>query len=415
MSDIQPYRIAISDAGLSDLKSRLSGARLPDELDGAEWDLGTPLADVKRLAQHWAVNFDWRRAEARLNELPHFTTPISVEGFETLNVHFIHRRSPRPDAIPLIFVHGWPGSFYEGTKIVEPLAEGTGEGGAPAFHVVVPSLPSFGFSEGTKKRGFSIAQHAEVMNKLMLKLGYDQYVTQGGDWGWAITRAMSYFYPAHARAQHVNLGMGSPPSLLRHPLLAVESMVKPWTQREKEGLARSKWFRQEGRGYNQVQSTRPQTIGYALADSPVALLSWIYEKLHDWTDSYPWTDDEVCTWMSIYWFSTAGPAASVRLYYENMHENTSAAGGSAIGGGQNLWNEMAKYQNVKMGLGHFPKDVIALPAVWSRQMGNVVHEKQHPKGGHFPAWENPEAIIGDLRAMFGEKGGARDVLKTSKL
>lgn len=408
MADIKPYRIAIPDADLSDLKSRLSRARFPDELESAGWDLGAPLADIKRLTQYWAVNFDWRRAEAHLNEFPQFTTQISVDGFETFNVHFVHQRSSRPDAIPLIFVHGWPGSFYEGTKIIKPLVGGDGDDGNPAFHVVIPSLPNFGFSGGTKKRGFSIAQHAELMNKLMLRLGYDQYVTQGGDWGWAITRAMSFLYPAHARAQHLNLGMGKPPALLKHPLLAIESTLKPWTRREKEGLARMGWFSKEGSGYNQIQGTKPQTVGYALSDSPVALLSWIYEKLHDWTDAYPWTDDEILTWISIYWFSTAGPGASVRLYYESTHDK-------AAGRGKNMWSEMINYQNVKVGLAHFPKDVIVLPTVWSRQMGNIVYEKLHDRGGHFAAFENPEAIVADLRAMFGKKGGARDVLKTSKL
>ncbi|KAK6064579.1 epoxide hydrolase [Seiridium cupressi] len=413
MADIKPYRIAVSDADLSDLKSRLSRARFPDELEAAGWDLGAPLGDIKRLAKYWAEGFDWRRAEAQLNEFPHFTTPISVDGFETLDVHFIHQRSAAPGAIPLLFVHGWPGSFYEGTKIIRPLTQG-GDG-SPAFHVVVPSLPNFGFSGGTKKRGFSIAQHAELMNKLMHKLGYSQYVTQGGDWGWAITRAMSFYYPESARAQHLNLSPATPPVLLKHPLLAIASTVKPWTKREKEGLARSQWFQKEGSGYNVLQGTKPQTVGYALNDSPVALLGWIYEKLHDWTDDYPWTDDEVLTWISIYWFSTAGPAASVRLYYESMHEEKTEKGEKRSSREGNMWTKMTRYQNVKVGLGRFPRDIVALPDVWTRQLGNIVYEKNHERGGHFAAWEKPEALIGDLRTMFGKNGGASGVVKTSKL
>jgi pimeloyl-ACP methyl ester carboxylesterase len=191
----------------------------PDELGAAEWDFGAPLGDIKRMAKRWAESFVWRHAEEQLNAFPHFKVPISVDGFETLDVHFIHQRSPAPDAIPLIFVHGWPGSFLEGTKIIKPLTEGTNE--HPAFHAVVPSLPNSGFSDGVKKRGFSIAQHAEAMHKLMLALGYNQYVTQGGDWGYAITRSMSLLYPEHARAQHLNQCMGRPPSFLKHPRLAV--------------------------------------------------------------------------------------------------------------------------------------------------------------------------------------------------
>jgi pimeloyl-ACP methyl ester carboxylesterase len=299
MAEIIPFRISVPDSQISDLKDRLSRARFPDELDAAAWDLGSPLADVQRLARYWGEAFDWRRAEARLNEFPQFTTALQADGFEPLRIHFIHQRSSAPGAIPLLYVHGWPGSFYEGTKIIGPLAQGGGDG-VPAFHVVAPSLPNYGFSEGSKKRGFAIAQYAEVFHKLMLRLGYDEYVTQGGDWGWAITRTLSLRYPRHVKAQHLNMDMGRPPSLLEHPRLAVEGAFTPYTEREKKGLARTRWFRERGMGYNNLQSTKPQTLGYALTDSPVALLAWIYEKLHDWTDSYPWTDDEICTWISIY-------------------------------------------------------------------------------------------------------------------
>ncbi|ETS81301.1 hypothetical protein PFICI_06303 [Pestalotiopsis fici W106-1] len=411
MTDIKPFRIAIPDTELSDLTSRLSRSRFPDELEEAAWDLGIPLEEVKRLVSYWARSFDWRLAEAKLNEFPQYTTPIAVDGFGTLNVHFIHQRSSRPDAIPLIFVHGWPGSFYEGTKIVRPLSEGDGSRNGPAFHVVVPSLLNFGFSDGVAKRGFSIAQQAEAMHKLMLKLGYDDgYATQGGDWGFAITRAMGHLYPSHARAQHINLLPARPPSFFRHPILAAESALRPWSDADRAGLARSQWFQKEGSGYNQIQATKPQTVGYALADSPAALLSWIYEKLHDWSDEYPWTEDEICTWLSIYWFSTAGPAASVRLYYENTHEP------GADGHRGNLWDKMMSYQpHVKVGLARFPRELLVVPAVWSRQLGHVVYEKTHERGGHFAAWEAPQAIIGDLRAMFGKKGAAAGVFKTSKL
>ncbi|KAI0134196.1 microsomal epoxide hydrolase [Xylariales sp. AK1849] len=406
MADIKAFRVAIPDSEISDLKARLSHPRFPDELDEAGWDLGAPLGHVERLAKYWGGSFDWRRAEAALNEFPQFTTELQADGFAPLNLHFIHQKSDVPGAIPLLFVHGWPGSFYEGTKIIKPLVQG-GEGGAPAFHVVVPSLPNFGFSDGTKQRGFAIDQHAEVLNQLMLKLGYNEYATQGGDWGWAITRTLSLRYPQHAKAQHLNMSIGGTPRRLKHPLLAIESAFKPWTEADRKALARTAWFRQEGSGYNQLQATKPQTIGYALADSPVALLAWVYEKLHDWTDSYPWTDDEICTWISIYWFSTAGPAASVRLYYEQTRVMKSGRGST--------WSSLADWQNVKVGLGHFPGDIVLDPSVWTRTLGHIVYEKDHPGGGHFAAWEKPEAIVGDLREMFGAKGGAREVVKASRL
>jgi pimeloyl-ACP methyl ester carboxylesterase len=181
MADITPYQIEVPDWKLVDLNNRLSLAKFPeDELDGAEWDYGTPLADVKRLIAYWRDRFDWPKAQEKLNRLPHFITEIQCDGFESLKIHFMHKRSDVESAIPLLFVHGWPGSFLEATKIMEELTRG---GEQPAFHFVTLSLPNYGFSEGSKKKGFAIEQYAEKCNKLMLKLGYDEYVTQGGDWG----------------------------------------------------------------------------------------------------------------------------------------------------------------------------------------------------------------------------------------
>jgi hypothetical protein len=179
MADIEPYSIAVPASAIDDLKQRLSLARFPDELDDAGWDMGSPLSDVKRLTQYWKDNYDWRATEKELNKLPQFITPIQCDGFEPLAIHFVHQPSQVKNAIPLLFIHGWPGSFMEVTKILGPLGEGDGIN-APAFHIVAPSLPNFGFSESTKKRGFALAQYAETLNKLMLKLGYSEYVTQGG-------------------------------------------------------------------------------------------------------------------------------------------------------------------------------------------------------------------------------------------
>ncbi|KAI1132471.1 microsomal epoxide hydrolase [Nemania abortiva] len=411
--EIKPFTIAIPDAGLEDLKERLRRARFPDELEGVGNDMGAPLKDVKRLATYWAEKYDWRKAEAALNELPHFTTQLQADGFEPLNVHFVHVRSSRADAIPLLFSHGWPGSFLEATKILKPLTEPS-DAAQPAFHVVAPSLPGYGFSEASKKRGFSADQHGEVFHKLMLRLGYDEYATQGGDWGFLITRAMGIKYaPKHIKAQHLNLDRFPQPTLMKAPLAFFRTMISAlitgFSEREKKGFKRSKWFKDEGSGYFSVQSTRPQTIGYGLEDSPVALLAWIYEKLVDWTDAYPWTDDEVCTWISIYWFSTAGPRASVQLYYEVVHANNPQVQRNDVVATSP--DDLLAWQDVKVGLAHFPQDVLSLPGYWGHGMGNVVYEKYHEKGGHFAAWEEPDAIVADLREMFGEKGGAKGAVK----
>jgi pimeloyl-ACP methyl ester carboxylesterase len=243
-------------------------------------------------------------------------------------------------------------------------------------------------------------QYAEVCHKLMLKLGYNLYATQGGDWGFAITRMMGVLYPEHCLASHVNyIAVREPPAVAKNAPLALQHSVVPYEEWEKAGLERTKWFLEEGCGYNLAQSTKPATVGFALRDSPVALLAWIYEKLHDWTDSYPWTDDEILAWVSIYQFSTAGPGASVRIYYENTHSQ------------QELRKRVLEYNGqVKLGLSWFPKDLVVPPKVWGRTLGNVVFEGVHDDGGHFAAHERPEMLASDLKKMFGKNGGAEDVV-----
>ena len=399
-TSIDQYTISVPESDIQKLNDKLDSAIFPDELDDAKWDYGSPLNDIQRLTKYWRHDFDWRIAEEKLNKLPHFVTPIQCEGYETLKIHFLHKKSTVKGAIPLIFVHGWPGNFLEATKIIDSLS--SAKDGQVSFHVVAPSLPNFGFSEGTKKRGFAIEQYAETMHKLMLRLGYDKYVTQGGDWGWSITRAMSLLYPQHCKATHLNMDVGQPPTVLKHPLLAVEAALRPLSERKKRDIARSEWFDREGFGYNIQQRTKPQTLAYGLADSPVALLGWIYEKLHDWTDEYPWTDEEVCTWISIYWFSTAGPAASCRIYHET---------GRSGPWGQRLTRDLLmQWQPVKIGLSHFPRDIHVLDPTWTRTQGNCVFEQDHTSGGHFAAWERPEDIVSDLREMFGKRGGAYGVI-----
>ena len=215
-----------------------------------------------------------------------------------------------------------------------------------------------------------------------------------------ITRIMGLLYPQHVMASHINMVRGHAPGLLSNPILAIKHALTPYTKREKDGHARSKQILSEGAGYRAEQGTKPQTLGYALADSPIGLMAWIYEKLHDWTDDYPWTEDEILTWVSIYWFSSAGVAANLRIYYEALHDSQF---------GRNRTETWIPH--VKLGLTHFPKELTVVPKTWGRTMGPVVYQNEAERGGHFAAWEKPEIIAGDLHKMFGKGGGAYGVVK----
>jgi pimeloyl-ACP methyl ester carboxylesterase len=236
----------------------------------------------------------------------------------------------------------------------------------------------------------------------MLQLGFTEYVTQGGDWGFYITRAMGLLYPDSVKASHINLIRAWKPKWTKNPWQALQHALMPYTEKEKNGFARGKWFTAEGSGYNVEQRTKPQTIGYALADSPVALLAWIYEKLHDWTDSYPWTDDEILTWISIYQFSTAGAHSSVRIYYEALHSP-----GKLLKDRDGVTEWIPK---VKLGLAYFPKELSVLPKTWGRTLGPVAYESDNEAGGHFAAFEKPEIIARDLRAMFKKNGSCYGIV-----
>ncbi|KAI0754244.1 alpha/beta-hydrolase [Daedaleopsis nitida] len=393
----QPFHLSVSESELEHLRKKLEISRLPDELEGAGWNYGVPLADIKRLVTHWKDGFDWRKAEAELNDLSMYTRDIDVEGFGTLNIHYVHQKSTVPNAIPLLFAHGWPGSFIEIRKML-PLLTSAGPD-QPSFHVVAPSLPGFGFSEGVKKPGFAGPQYAELLNKLMLSLGYDEYIYQGGDWGYPLGAFTATHYGhKHLKAWHTNLPIAKPPTLLGSPFAYFKSFLIPPDMKR---LATTKKFSTTGNGYFREQATKPQTLGYNLADSPVGLLAWIYEKLVLWTDKYPWTDDEVLTWISIYWFSRAGPAASVRIYYE------------MTGGGTHATDAGAKWTSVPFGAAYFPVEIFQFPKEWSHSIGKLVFESAHDKGGHFAAYENPDGLASDLRKMFG-KGGPAHAVVTGK-
>ncbi|KAL0575910.1 hypothetical protein V5O48_006056 [Marasmius crinis-equi] len=379
------YKISIPEESLNFLRQKLESTRLPDEIEDAGWDYGVPLGDIKRLVAHWKDGYDWRKHEKALNdELPQYTRDIEVDGFGVLNVHYVHKQSEAKNAIPLLFVHGWPGSFLEVRKILPLLVSGS-----PSFHVVAVGQPGYGFSEAPKKKGFTVPQYAELGHKLMLSLGYNEYVSQGGDWGHFVTRAISSVYgPTHAKAWHTNVHFGNPPE---------SEPAEGYTDAEKAGLARMKWFQEKGTGYMQEHNTQPQTIGYSLADSPVGLLAWIYEKLVNWTDSYPWDDDEVLTWISIYWFSRAGPTASIRNYYEFAQK------------GGRPWFLKTYPTTIPIGHSCFPKELFVPPRSWVKE-NNLVFESRHDSGGHFAAHEKPVELVDDLRKMFGKDGPAFGVV-----
>ncbi|RJE27076.1 epoxide hydrolase [Aspergillus sclerotialis] len=388
MASIKPFKINTPDSDIQTLHQKLDLATFPDELDEAGWDMGCPLSEIKRLTALWKDGFDWREKERQLNEqLPQFTTPVPVSGFGQLDIHFIHQRNEVPGAIPLLFVHGWPGSFLEAIKLIPLLTKGAES--QPAFHLVVPSLPNFGFSQGVKQRGFGLTQYAEAMHGVMMALGYEEYVTQGGDWGAIITRVMAKRYPQHIKAAHFNFFPMTPPYPWKSPIVFLHHHPR---------------LRCQGKRYMKQQETRPQTLGYALHDSPVALLAWIYDKLHSWSDDYPWTDEEILTWVSIYQFSTPGPAASVRIYYE-------ASKGDGPGGETTIQAISSVLpSSVKLAVAHFKNELIKLPFFWYRAVGNIVKESEYEVGGHFAAFEVPELLAGDLRSFFGRNGQAYGVI-----
>ncbi|KAJ7243787.1 Alpha/Beta hydrolase protein [Mycena rebaudengoi] len=388
MSDSEiSFTISIPEQKLSLLRRKLELTNFPDELEHSGWEYGVPLKDLRRLVERWSNGYDWRKHEAQLNsELPQFSRDIKVTGHGTLNIHYIHKKSEVTESHPAPVR---PGGFFEVRKLLPLLTEVTAD--HPAFHVVALSLPGYGFSEAPTAKGFDLEQYAEVCNKLMMALGYYEYVTQGGDWGLPITCKIANIYGGkHSMAWHTNMPLGKAPGNVLEENL---------TPKEKAGLERVKWFQRSGGGYLGPQSTQPQTLGYSLADSPAGLLAWIYEKLVNWTDSYSWEDDEVLTWVSVYWFSRAGPTASLRLYFEAEKRDMNVA-----------FSMAPPRPTIPLGLSHFLKDILPFPISWTRGMGNVVFDGEHDSGGHFAAYERPEALAGDLRKMFGKGGPAFNVV-----
>jgi pimeloyl-ACP methyl ester carboxylesterase len=375
MSDaIRPFRIETSDEQLDDLRRRLRATRWPDAEPVDDWSQGIPLAYTQEVCSYWAEQYDWRAREMRLNALPQYKT--AVDG---LDVHFIHVRSPNPDALPLVMTHGWPGSVVEFHKVVAPLADPAQHGGdaADAFHVVCPSLPGYGFSDKPRETGWGIERIARAWSTLMPRLGYPRYAAQGGDWGAMVTAAIGAQDPEHCAGIHLNMPVVAPDP----------ETMSDLTPREQSALASLAHYSEKDSGYSKQQSTRPQTLGYGLVDSPAGQAAWILEKFWSWTDcdGHPenaLTRDELLDNVMLYWLPATG-ASSARLYWESF--------------GQPAFDEV----QVPTGCSIFPKEIIRPSRRWAeKRFRNIVYWNEPEKGGHFAAFEQPETFVNELRECF---------------
>ncbi|MFF7952768.1 epoxide hydrolase family protein [Streptomyces griseorubiginosus] len=385
---ITPFRVDIPQRDLDDLHARLDRTRWPDDLSATGWAYGVPAAYLRELAHHWRHSYDWRAAEAELNAWPQFTTVI-----DGTTVHFAHVRSPEPDATPLILTHGWPGSIVEFLDVVGPLADPAAHGGDPAdaFHVVVPSIPGFGLSGPPADTGWEPGRIADAWAELMTRLGYERFGAQGGDWGAAISRELGRAHPGRVVGVHLNLLPGA--QATREPTEEELSALEPGErERTQESWRRWSEWSSEGTGYAVLNSTRPQTVGYALTDSPVGQLAWIVEKFQAWTDSAELPEeavdrDRLLTNVMLYWLTgTAGSAA--RIYYERAH----AEGDHAA--------RPTEPSTAPTALAVFPAEIQIPLRHKAERTENIVRWTELGRGGHFAAMEEPDLLVDDVRAFF---------------
>jgi pimeloyl-ACP methyl ester carboxylesterase len=379
-AEIRPFRIEIPQADLEDLHDRLAQTRWPDELPGVGWDRGVPLDYIKELAEYWRTVYDWREHETRLNEIPQFTTTIDGQG-----IHFLHVRSPESDAMALMLIHGWPGSIVEFLDVIGSLTDPRAHGADPAdaFHLVIPSIPGYGFSGPTRDTGWTTRRIAEAFAELMSRLGYERYGAQGGDWGAMLSPELGRIDPDHVIGVHVNAAtMGFIPFGPVDP-----GELASFTDAEKgrlEGLRTT--TAGPGNGYFELQANRPQTLAYGLTDSPVAQLAWIVEKFKEWTHGSGQPEDAVdrdriLTNVMLYWL-TGTANSSARLYYENMHAGS--------------WGQQPG--TTPTGVAVFAEDYAIRR--YGERGNNIVHWSEFERGGHFAAMEAPELLAADIREFF---------------
>jgi pimeloyl-ACP methyl ester carboxylesterase len=389
---IRPFQVSVPDEDLVELRRRIDAYRWPEREPVDDQSQGVQLATVQALASYWATEYDWRKVEARLNALPQFVTEI-----DGLDIHFIHMRSPHENALPLIVSHGWPGSVIEQLKIIEPLTNPTEHGGsaADAFDVVIPSLPGYGFSAKPAATGWGPDRIASAWAVLMGRLGYRRYVAQGGDWGTAISAAMARQAPEGLLGIHVNFAQMVPLVMLGH-IRNGEPAPADLSEGEKRAYAQVA-FATYHRGYGVIQGTRPQTIGYSLADTPVGLAAWFldhdtttYEHLAQLFAGQPYgaiTRDDVLDNTSLYWFTNTATSAA-RLYWQQ-----------ALTGG-NFY--AAADLSLPTAVTVFPEEYVQAPRSWTEQAyHHLIYFNEADKGGHFAAWEQPQLFSEELRAAFG--------------
>jgi pimeloyl-ACP methyl ester carboxylesterase len=382
-TSIRPYQVHVPDSTLADLRQRLAAARLPEqETDPSQ---GVRLATMKELLRYWQTDYDWRKAEARLNALPQFVTTIDGE-----DIYFIHVRSPHPNAMPLIMTHGWPGSIIELLNVIDPLTNPTAHGGRAedAFDIVIPSMPGYGFSGKPTTTGWNPYRIAAAWDILMKRLGYTRYVAQGGDWGAKVSEALARKAPQGLLGVHINLLLNIPPEVARS-IAAGDPAPDGLSEKEKAAYNQRKGL---ALAYLIEQATRPQTIGYSLADSPVGLAAWMldhdprsYEQLAKAFDGHPeggLTRDQILDNITLYWVTNTGTSAA-RLYWENAR---------TVYKGQ---------VSLPTAFTVFPGELWRAPRTWvEKTYPNLIYFNEVDKGGHFAAWEQPELFAAEVRAAF---------------
>jgi len=376
--EVTSFRVEVPDAVLDDLRDRLARTRLPNQVDGAGWTQGTERSYLVELLAYWRDAFDWRAQEARINAFDQYVTEVDGQ-----RIHFVHHRSPEPHALPLLISHGWPGSIVEFLDVIAPLTDPRAYGADPrdAFHVVAPSLPGYAFSGPTHEPGWHPRRIAAAYVDVMAALGYDRYGTQGGDWGSIVCANVADLDPTRVAGLHLNFLTVPKPADADPVALSADE------QRDLEAITA---WRRTGAGYQEIQGTKPQTLGYALEDSPSGLAAWIVEKFGAWSDGGPhpeaaFTRDQLLTNVTVYWV-TATTTSSTRLYYEMRQVGRAAL--------------PQQYVAVPTGVANFPGEVTRTPRAWAEHRYNVVHWTEHDRGGHFAAMQVPDLFVDDVRAFF---------------
>jgi pimeloyl-ACP methyl ester carboxylesterase len=377
-TEVTPFQVHVPQAALDDLKKRLATARWATKEPVTDWSQGVPLAKAQALVEYWRTRYDWRRVESTLNGLPQFRTQI-----DGLGIHFIHARSKHANALPIILTHGWPGSIIEFLQIIGPMVDPTAHGGKAedAFHVVIPSLPGFGFSDKPTQPGWALPRIADAWAVVMQRLGYRRYVAQGGDFGAGVTSWMAKQRSAGLAAIHLNLPILFPPP---------PPPAGGYTAAEQAALAQLVKYGSDGSAYAAIQGTRPQTLGYGLADSPVGQALWIYEKFQAWSDNKgdpaeAVSVDHMLDDITLYWLTDTA-ASSARLYYESFSKDFVRAP-----------------LDLPVAVSIFKGDLFTPPKVWGDQTySKLFYWNEVAKGGHFAAFEQPELFVAELRKCFAQ-------------